>query len=195
MAFWNKLEKPGASPPALPAERAPNAPPPRAARDQHEHEERIPMAMMKREEVPASAGGTSDMLLGPGTEFDGRLTFSGTVRDHSADHAAVHLLEYEAYEEHVVPALATVAARLRAQYPDLGRIVLWHRVGALSVTDTAVVVAVAAPHRGHAFDAARTAIDAVKAEAPIWKREHHEHGADWVQCHHVDATEPSRVTA
>lgn len=38
------------------------------------------MAMMKREEVPASAGGTSDMLLGPGTEFDGRLTFSGTVR-------------------------------------------------------------------------------------------------------------------
>lgn len=123
------------------------------------------------------------------------VTFSGTVRDHSADHAAVHLLEYEAYEEHVVPALATVAARLRAQYPDLGRIVLWHRVGALSVTDTAVVVAVAAPHRGHAFDAARTAIDAVKAEAPIWKREHHEHGADWVQCHHVDATEPSRVTA
>jgi cytoskeletal protein CcmA (bactofilin family) len=48
--------------------------------ERHDDEERIPMAM-KREEGPASsAGASSDMLLGPGTEFDGRLTFSGTVR-------------------------------------------------------------------------------------------------------------------
>jgi len=25
----------------------------------------------------------------------------------------------------------------------------------------------------------------VKATAPIWKREHHPGGAEWVQCHHA----------
>lgn len=123
------------------------------------------------------------------------VTFTGTVRDHSEGATDVKYLEYEAYEEHVVPALAAVAARLRERFEDLGRVVLWHRVGALAVTDTAVVVAVASPHRDHAFEAARMAIDAVKAEAPIWKREHHDHGADWVRCDHVDRPEASRVTA
>jgi molybdopterin synthase catalytic subunit len=122
----------------------------------------------------------------------GVVTFSGTVRDHSADHPEVHLLEYEAYTEHVVPALERVAAEVRARVPDVGRLVLWHRVGDLAVTDTAVVVAASAPHRSGAFEAARLGIDLVKATAPIWKREHHAGGAEWVQCHH----EPSpRVTA
>lgn len=38
------------------------------------------MAMIKREEATQGAAGSSDMVLGQGTEFDGRLTFSGTVR-------------------------------------------------------------------------------------------------------------------
>ncbi len=120
------------------------------------------------------------------------VTFSGTVRDHSAEHRGVHLLEYEAYEEHVVPILRRVAQGVRSANPGVGRLVLWHRVGSLAVTDTAVVVAASAPHRGEAFEAARTAIDDVKAQAPIWKREHHEGGAHWVQCH---ATDPAQATA
>ena len=40
------------------------------------------MAMLKREELPMSAGGSSDLnaLLGRGAEFEGKLTFEGTVR-------------------------------------------------------------------------------------------------------------------
>jgi cytoskeletal protein CcmA (bactofilin family) len=41
------------------------------------------MAMLKREEMPAvAAAGGSDLnaLLGRGSEFDGKLTFEGTVR-------------------------------------------------------------------------------------------------------------------
>lgn len=120
------------------------------------------------------------------------VTFSGTVRDHSEHVTGVELLEYEAYEEHVVPALEAVAAELRARFEDVGRIVIWHRVGSLAVTDTAVVVAVSSPHRANAFEAARMGIDSVKATAPIWKREHHPGGADWVQCHHTD---PDRASA
>jgi molybdopterin synthase catalytic subunit len=44
-----------------------------------------------------------------------------------------------------------------------------------------VVVAVAAGHREEAFAGAREAIDRIKAEAPIWKREMDGAGdGDWV---------------
>ena len=40
------------------------------------------MAMLKRDEMPAPIGGQSELnaLLGRGSEFDGKLTFEGTVR-------------------------------------------------------------------------------------------------------------------
>lgn len=112
------------------------------------------------------------------------VTFTGTARDHAGHRTGVHLLEYEAYEEQVVPVLAQVAVAARERFADLGRIVLWHRVGALHVTDVAVVVAVSTPHREAAFEAARWAIDEVKATAPIWKREHWDGGVDWGRCDH-----------
>lgn len=112
------------------------------------------------------------------------VTFTGTARDHAGDRRDVHLLEYEAYEEQVVPALAQVAATLRQRVPELGRVALWHRTGALQVGDVAVVVAVSMPHRDAAFDAARWAIDEVKATAPIWKREHWAGGVAWGRCDH-----------
>ena len=115
------------------------------------------------------------------------VTFTGTVRDHAGPRTGVELLEYEAYEEHVVPALARVAAGVRERVERVGRLVLWHRVGTLQVTDVAVVVAVSPPHRDGAFDAARWAIDELKATAPIWKREHWPGGAEWVRCDHGSA--------
>jgi cytoskeletal protein CcmA (bactofilin family) len=38
------------------------------------------MAVMRREEFLAGVGGAGDLLLGGGVEFDGKLTFEGTVR-------------------------------------------------------------------------------------------------------------------
>jgi len=112
------------------------------------------------------------------------VTFAGTVRDHAEGRTGVSLLEYEAYEEHVVPVLATVAADVRSRFAGVARLVLWHRTGALDLEDVAVVVAVSTPHRSEAFEAASFAIDEVKARAPIWKREHWEGGVDWGRCDH-----------
>ena len=42
-----------------------------------------------------------------------------------------------------------------------------------------MIVAVSAPHRGEAFDAARYGIDTLKATVPIWKQETWAGGADW----------------
>ena len=44
-----------------------------------------------------------------------------------------------------------------------------------------MIVAVSAAHRGEAFAGARTAIDRIKAEAPIWKREIEGGEATWVK--------------
>ena len=38
------------------------------------------MAMLKREEFPTNSSAPSDLLLGRGARFEGKLTFEGTVR-------------------------------------------------------------------------------------------------------------------
>jgi molybdopterin synthase catalytic subunit len=116
------------------------------------------------------------------------VLFSGTVRDHAEGRPGVSTLEYEAYDEEVVPRLAAIAVEARARWPVLGRVVLLHRTGVLDVGETSVVVVVSAPHRPEAFAAARFCIDTLKATVPIWKRETWEGGSDWSACSHpVDA--------
>ena len=105
--------------------------------------------------------------------------FVGTARDHAGDRTGVERLTYEAYDEQVVPKLAAVAAELRSRWPETGRVALLHRTGELAIGDAAVVVAVSTPHRGAAFDAARFAIDELKATVPIWKKESWDGGESW----------------
>ena len=112
------------------------------------------------------------------------VTFTGTTRDHAEGRAGVTHLDYEAYEEHVVPRLAAVVEEARARWPEIGRMVLWHRVGRVPVTEPSVVVAVAAPHRDEAFAAARFGIDTLKATVPIWKRETWAEGSEWASGAH-----------
>jgi molybdopterin synthase catalytic subunit len=112
------------------------------------------------------------------------VLFSGTVRDHAVDEhgterRGIGHLTYEAYEEQVVARFAAIADEARRRWPQSGRIVLLHRIGRIELGESSVVVAVSSPHRGEAFEAARYAIDAVKASAPIWKHEEWENGADW----------------
>lgn len=115
------------------------------------------------------------------------VTFSGTARDHSAGREDVSRLEYEAYEEQVVPRLDQIAASARRRWPDLGRIVLLHRIGVVPITESAVVVAVSSPHRANAFEAARFCIDTLKETVPIWKREDWAEGSSW-------GLEPQHIT-
>jgi cytoskeletal protein CcmA (bactofilin family) len=85
MAFWNKLERPDQGGPA--ADPLPYAPPQPQQQSQpqpqpqptREKEERTPMAI-KREDISTSPSANGDLLLGEGAEFEGKLTFAGTVR-------------------------------------------------------------------------------------------------------------------
>lgn len=107
------------------------------------------------------------------------VTFTGTARDHAAGRPGVHRLEYEAYEEPALARLRALVAEVRDRWPVVGRVALLHRTGGVSIGDAAVVVAVSAPHRAEAFEAARFAIDELKRTVPIWKREAWEGGESW----------------
>jgi molybdopterin synthase catalytic subunit len=122
------------------------------------------------------------------------VTFTGTARDHAPGRPGVHRLEYEAYEEPATARLHALLAELRVRWPSLGRVALLHRVGVVELEDAAVVVAVSAPHRAEAFEAARFAIDELKRSVPIWKREAWAGGESWgLEAQHI--TEISGTTA
>lgn len=124
------------------------------------------------------------------------VLFSGTVRDHADGRTDVTSLEYEAYEDAVIPSFKKISDETRVRFPDARRIAILHRTGTLALGESSVVVAVSSAHRPVAFDAARFAIDALKESAPIWKKENWSGGSDWgtgahdiVQPHGVGGTE------
>jgi molybdopterin synthase catalytic subunit len=107
------------------------------------------------------------------------VLFTGIVRDRSEDRPGVTCLEYEAYEEAATAVMSEICKEMRAHWPMLGRVALLHRTGALAPGEPSVAIAVSAPHRPEAFDAARYGIDNLKARAPIWKRERWQGGEAW----------------
>jgi molybdopterin synthase catalytic subunit len=109
------------------------------------------------------------------------VVFSGLVRDHAEGTTGVTHIDYEAWEEQVLPRLGDLAAEARRRWPDIGRIVLWHREGRVQLSESSVVVAVSTPHRGAAFEACEWAIDTLKATVPIWKKEFWAGGSEWAR--------------
>ena len=102
------------------------------------------------------------------------VSFQGVTRE-------VERLDYEAYREMAESRMAAILEECVARHGLLAA-AAEHRVGAVALGEPAVIVAVAAAHRGEAFAGAREAIDRIKAEAPIWKREVGSDGeARWVE--------------
>jgi molybdenum cofactor biosynthesis protein MoaC len=91
------------------------------------------------------------------------VTFEGVTR-------TVERLDYEAYEQMAQERIERIV-RDCARLHDVRAIAAEHRVGAVALGEPSVIVAVSAAHRQQAFAAAREAIDQIKAQAPIWKRE------------------------
>jgi molybdopterin synthase catalytic subunit len=99
------------------------------------------------------------------------VTFAGVVRETSPDDPRpVQCIRYEAYSVLARSQLREIADTAAAAYGPL-EIAIVHRIGELALGETSIAVAVAAPHRGRAFDACEFAIDAVKARLAVWKQE------------------------
>jgi molybdopterin synthase catalytic subunit len=105
-------------------------------------------------------------------------TFTGTTRLQSRGRTVLHL-DYEAYEEMAEQVMAQIAADLQRRY-DLCEIAIHHRTGRVEIGEASVVIAVSAPHRQDALAACKDAIDFLKDQVPLWKKEFYEGGEEWI---------------
>lgn len=106
------------------------------------------------------------------------VSFSGNVRNH--DHGKEVLgLTYEIHPSTEV-TLKEVVGEVAGRY-DVTSVAVGHRHGEIPIGESALVVAVAAPHREEAFRACADLVDEIKARIPIWKHQSFTDGTEeWV---------------
>ncbi len=113
------------------------------------------------------------------TEEAGAIaTFSGTARRHSRGRV-VSYLDYEGYEGMAEEMMERLAAALEERY-ELHAIAIHHRVGRVELGEPSVVIAVSASHRADALAACKDAIDILKTDVPLWKKEVYDGGEEWI---------------
>jgi molybdopterin synthase catalytic subunit len=125
---------------------------------------------------PIDAGALLARVQAP--DRGGTACFIGTVRNHDGGREVTRL-EYSAYQPMVEAECERIVSEAESRW-DVA-IALQHRVGGLSIGDTAVAIAAAGAHRDEAFLACRYVIEEVKRRLPIWKREVYADGSvEWV---------------
>ena len=127
-------------------------------------------------EAAIDADRLATRVAGPGR--GAQVSFVGTVRNHQ-DGRQVSELHYTAYGPMAEAQCRTIVDEAEARWPV--SVALQHRVGTLTIGDTAVVVVATGDHREEAFAACRFVIEEVKRRVPIWKRERYADGTEaWV---------------
>jgi molybdopterin synthase catalytic subunit len=121
----------------------------------------ITFAPLSLEEVYAQADDAANGAI---------VMMSGMVRNQT-DGKPVVALEYQAYEPMAMQIFKQIAAEIRQNWVEVTRVVIHHRTGKLGIGEISVLVAVGCPHRSEAFAACKYAIDTLKHNAPIWKKE------------------------
>jgi molybdopterin synthase catalytic subunit len=114
------------------------------------------------------------------------VTFIGLVRD-SAQTESISAMELEHYPGMTEKALQDIVDEAHQRW-QLQGVSIIHRVGKLRPAEQIVMLAVASPHRGEAFQACEFMIDFLKTRAPFWKKEYTPQGAHWVDARESDST-------
>ena len=105
--------------------------------------------------------------------------FLGTVRNIN-EGREVTGIEYTSYSAMAIAELGRIVKEAAERF-STERIVVEHRIGALTLGDASVAIAVAHERRAPAMDASRYIIEQIKKRVPIWKREHYADGTrEWV---------------
>lgn len=113
------------------------------------------------------------------TDSDGAyVLFVGVTRDNARGRDVTGL-EYDAYKPLAETQMAKIVVAVRDRW-GLASAIL-HRTGYVGIGEPSVVICVASAHRAEAFDACRWAIDTLKTDVPIWKKEYAKDGTFWIE--------------
>lgn len=101
------------------------------------------------------------------------LTFTGTVRGEAVS------LEFDIYEGEAQQRISSIVRDLKTT-EGIVDAKIYHKSGRIKRGEDIVYIVVAAAHRQEGFKALRDAIERIKKEVPIWKKELTEQGGKWV---------------
>ena len=107
------------------------------------------------------------------------VTFEGVVRDHAGGKKVLYL-EYHSYESMALTQMGAIIRYALKKWP-VHRMAIIHRLGRLEIGECSVLIAATSEHRQAAFESCRYAIDTLKQQVPIWKREFYSNGAVWIE--------------
>ena len=106
-------------------------------------------------------------------------TFIGRVREVAQDGRPLEALELTHYPGMCEEAIRQDAQRLLMDHDASSALVL-HRVGRMLPSEVIVLVAVEADRRGPAQRCCTALLEAIKHQAPFWKREWRDGQGTWV---------------
>ena len=95
------------------------------------------------------------------------------------DNKNVHELKYTAYQPYATKKLIDIVKE-ESQDSDIICVKVFHRIGNLLPGEPSVYVFVSAITREKAFEKAKTILERIKHEVPIYKLEKREDGEFWV---------------
>ena len=132
---------------------------------------------------PISADRALELVVLPST--GGTALFIGTTRDNFNGKKVI-MLEYEAYIPMAVKELEKICKSVLEKWL-VKKICIMHRTGKVPIGEASVIIAISSEHRKEPLEAVQYAIDTLKANVPIWKKELYEEGAsEWKankECH------------
>ncbi|MBU4373068.1 MAG: molybdopterin synthase [Euryarchaeota archaeon] len=105
-------------------------------------------------------------------------TFTGIVRAIT-EGTRTEFLEFEGYNEVAQQKIDEICAQLKEKEGIID-VLMHHRTGIIKASEDIVYIVVAASHRERLFPVLREAIERLKVEVPIWKKEHTLGGEWWV---------------
>lgn len=117
-------------------------------------------------------------------------TFTGYVRNDQSS-GNVNTMELEHYPGMTEKSILAILHQATERWPILSAKVV-HRVGRLLPGEQIVWVGVSSAHRAAAFSACEFIMDYLKADAPLWKKEHSDAGESWVEAKASDSGRASR---
>jgi molybdopterin synthase catalytic subunit len=105
-------------------------------------------------------------------------TFTGIVRELAGEEKTSRL-EFEKYEPEASKVLDRIRDEIK-QKEGILEVLIHHKTGIIEAGEDIVYIVIASAHRTELFPALSEAIERIKAEAPIWKKEFTEKEQFWV---------------
>ena len=101
----------------------------------------------------------------------GHTVFLGQVRADEINGKTVKAIEYSAYAEMVNIEAENIKKAIFSEFSDVKSVDIIHSTGIVRAGEISLLVLVSAGHRLQAMQACSKAVELIKSNLPVWKKE------------------------